>query len=234
MASPHAGECGRYRNRPWPGTRHRGRDRGRGERRSKPRLRQRPHDRRIVIAAGEALPLYRRAGDGDPGPTDTGSKPCEPPIPAPAPAPSNRPQRLHRPCRRLRTVTDPEALAQMQCLADGNGGTFTTTPSNADRTDPRPAHRHRRPPRRTPEPEPVAPGSDPSVAVTGTEDGPPGRDGPVCGRCRGNDGAVFTDRDGNPLEDSVRRRRLYPARLNELNTEPRPASPIAPSGTGPA
>jgi len=127
-------------------------------------------------------------------------------------------------------VTDPEALAQMQCLAEETGGTFTTAANADELTRALRTVTVAAPP--DPEPEPVALVPIRLVAVTGTEDGPP-VDGPVLWSLSGNDGAVFTDRDGNPLEDSVDEG-AYTATAYDVTTETEASAQFVAIGEGPA
>ena len=88
-------------------------------------------------------------------------------------------------------VSDPEALAQMQCIADETGGQFLTA-SNADELDLAMASMVMEP---APEPEPAL------VTVTFTAvlgDEKALIDTPVLWDITGNDGAVITAVQGNP------------------------------------
>lgn len=94
-------------------------------------------------------------------------------------------------------VTDPEALAQMQCLADETGGTFTTAANAEELT-------------RALETVAVAPQPDPEPAmipvalraVEGDTNGPLIGD-PILWSVTGNDGAVLTDEQANPLDIEI-------------------------------
>ncbi len=93
-------------------------------------------------------------------------------------------------------VEDPQALAQMQCLADETGGQFLTA-ANADELNLAMTTVVAAPPPPPPAPEPVLIGMTFS-AVMGEAKTP--IDTPVLWTITGNDGAVAQDQQGNPYE----------------------------------
>jgi len=130
-------------------------------------------------------------------------------------------------------VTDPEALAQMQCIAEETGGLFTTASNAAElSTALGTVTAAAVAPAPEPEPEPAALVPVIFRAVEGSEDGPEITD-PILWSLSGNDGPVFDDVQANPLEDSVETG-AYTATAYRVVAETEASAQFVAIGEGPA
>ncbi len=118
---------------------------------------------------------------------------------------------------------DATALAQMQCLAEETGGRFLTAANAAELSAALTTVA-------AAEPEPVMV-SLLLRAVEGDENGSEITD-PVIWTLSGSDGAVFADREGNPIEDSVTQG-SYTATAYRLMTETEAQVQIVTGDSGP-